>query len=67
MSITEKKNAAHDAAELMPLNSLARRPYARPVLHRDQLLGPILCASQGQGHQPDAGVPCVPPGAPWCQ
>ncbi|MBR2980257.1 MAG: hypothetical protein IKC51_10050 [Myxococcaceae bacterium] len=44
-----------------------RRPYARPVLHRDQLLGPILCASQGQGHQPDADTPCLPPGAPWCQ
>ncbi len=66
MSITEKKNAANDTAELTLMKSPARRPYARPVLHRDQLLGPILCASQGSGNQPDAGgVPC-PPWNPNC-
>lgn len=67
MSITETMRLANDADKLAPQEQFMRRPYARPVLHRDQLLGPILCASQGQGHQPDACTPCLPPGAPWCQ
>lgn len=65
MSITEKRFPT-DETEKHRVTS-ERRPYACPRIHQDDILGPILCASQGQGGQPDAGTPCVPPGAPWCQ
>lgn len=65
MSITDPTKTK-DAGGQSQGTHRAKKPYMRPTVHIDDIPGPVLCASQGQGGGTTPVNPNCPPWNPNC-